>query len=176
MASRWLGADCVADRREYNASGRGTFGFGVESKDIIMKIKVRLLLLFLFFLLVGFLSGCVLYDPTAFLKGTAPAATAVMVESSADQIVLQWDPPASAVTKYIVSFRIHGESNWVPLPLGEIPASPLPEFPVQYADLGDGDFDFAIVAENAVGEKSNVHISLDPTAQPPSGWFLRWRK
>jgi hypothetical protein len=118
----------------------------------------------------------VLYDPTAFLKGTAPAATAVMVESSADQIVLQWDPPASAVTKYIVSFRIHGESNWVPLPLGEIPATPLPEFPVLYADLGDGDFDFAIVAENAVGEKSNVHISLDPTAQPPSGWFLRWRK
>ena len=139
-----------------------------------MKIKVRLLLLFLFFLLVGFLSGCVLYDPTAFLKGTAPTAKAVMVESSADQIVLQWDPPASAVAKYLVSFRIHGDTSWVPL--GEVPALPAPEFPVLYTNLGDGDFDFAITAENAAGEKSNVHISLDPTAQPPSGWFLRWRK
>jgi hypothetical protein len=174
MASKWLGADCVADGIEYNASRRGIFGFGVESKDIIMKTKVRLLLLFLFFLLVGFLSGCVLYDPTAFLKGTAPAATAVMVESSADQIVLQWDPPASEVAKYSVSFRIHGDASWVPL--GEVPALPAPEFPVLYASLGDGDFDFAITAENTAGEKSNVHMSLDPTAQPPTGWFLRWRK
>ena len=43
-------------------------------------------------------------------------------------------------------------------------------------NLGDGDFDFAITAENTAGESSNLHISLDPTAQPPSGWFLRWRK
>jgi hypothetical protein len=139
-----------------------------------MKVKVQLLLLFLFFLLVGFLSGCVLYDPTAFMKGKAPAANPVMVEASADQIVLQWDPPASEVAKYIVSFRIHGDADWVPL--GEIPATPVPEFPVLYASLGDGDFDFAITAENTVGEKSNLHISLDPTAQPSSGWFLRWRK
>ncbi len=174
MAKRWWGADCVVDGREYNASGRGAFRDGVESKDIIMRIKVHLLLLFLFFLLVGFLSGCVLYDPTAFLKGKAPTADPQMVESSADPIILAWDPPASEVAKYIVSFRIHGESSWVPL--GEVPAVPAPEFAVQYATLGDGDFDFAITAENASGEKSNVHMSLDPTAQPPSGWFLRWRK
>jgi hypothetical protein len=137
-----------------------------------MKKTVRLLLL-PFLILVSFLSGCALYDPTAFLKGS-PAAKAIVVESSADQVTLQWDPPASEVTKYIVSFRIHGETNWVPL--GEVPASPAPEFPVQYAVLGDGDFDFAIIAENSVGEQSNVHISTDPTAQPPSGWYLRWRK
>ena len=40
-----------------------------------------------------------------------------------DQIVLQWDPPASEVAKYIVSFRIHGDADWVPL--GEIPAIPV---------------------------------------------------
>ena len=108
-----------------------------------MKTKVRLLMLLLFFLLVGYLSGCVMYDPAAFLKA-APGAKSVMVESSADQIILQWDPPASAVTKYIVSFRIHGDANWIPL--GEIPAMPAPEFPVLYTQLGDGDFDFGIVA------------------------------
>jgi len=180
MAIRRSGAGCFAEGSEYNASGRGANGDEVASKDIDMKTKVHLLLLLLFLLLVGFLSGCVLYDPTAFLKGTAPAANPVpaadpqMVESSADQIVLQWDPPSSEVAKYIVSFRIHGDTNWVPL--GEVPATPLPEFPVLYANLGDGDFDFAIVAENAAGEKSNVHISLDPTAQPPTGWYLHWKK
>ena len=139
-----------------------------------MKTKVHLLLLLLFFLLVGFLSGCVLYDPTAFLKGTTAGAKALTVESSADQIILQWDPPASAVAKYFVSFRIHGDTNWIPL--GEVPAVPLLEFPVLYTQLGEGDFDFAIVAENAAAEKSNVHISLDPTAQPPTGWYLHWKK
>jgi hypothetical protein len=173
MANRRSSADCFAGRREYNASGRGAAG-GEEARKVIdMKTKVHLLLLLICFLLVGLLSGCVLYDPTAFLKGT-PAAKAVMVESSADQIVLQWDPPASEVTKYLVSFRIHGESNWVPL--GEVPAVPLPEFPVLYASLGEGDFDFAITAENSTGEKSNLHMSLDPTAQPPTGWYLHWKK
>ena len=138
-----------------------------------MKKRVRLLLLLFCFLLVGFLSGCVLYDPAAFQRA-APGAKSVMVESSADQIILQWDPPASEVTKYIVSFRIHGQTNWVPL--GEIPAVPLPEFPVLYTQLGEGDFDFGIVAENAADEKSTVHISLDPTAQPPTGWYLHWKK
>lgn len=137
-----------------------------------MKTKVYLFLLLSILIFFSFLSGCALYDPTAFLKGSA--AKAVVVQSSADQITLQWDPPASAVTKYFVSFRIHGEAAWVPL--GEVPASPAPEYLVQYAVLGEGDFDFAIVAENSVGEQSSVHISTDPTAQPSSGWYLRWRK
>ena len=176
MADGWSGADCFAGRMEYNASGRGTAGDEVASKGIDMKTKAHLFLLLLCFLLVCVLSGCVLYDPTAFLKGTPPAAKAVVVESSADQIILQWDAPASEVAKYFVSFRIHGETDWVQFPNGEIPATPLPEFPVLWTQVGDGDFDFAIVAENSVGEKSNVHISLDPTAQPPTGWYLHWKK
>jgi hypothetical protein len=139
-----------------------------------MKTKVRLLLVLCFFLLVSFLSGCVLYDPAAFVKAAPATAKAVMVESSADQITLLWDPPASEVTKYIVNFRIHEEKDWVPL--GEVPAVPLPEFTVLYSQLGTGDFDFGVVAVNAANEKSNVHISLDPTAQPPTGWYLHWKK
>ena len=163
------GAGCLAERTEYTLSGSGAAGDEVGGKGIDVKTKVRLLLLLLGFLLVALLSGCVLYDPAAFQIGTPP----VMVESSADQITLQWDPPASEVTKYIVSYRIHGETDWVPL--GETPAVPLPEFPVLYTQLGDGDFDFGIMAENAAGQKSKVHISLDPTAQP-KGWYLHWKK
>ena len=176
MTIRWSGAGCFTEGREYNAPGRGAAGDEVANKGIDMKTRVHLLLLLLCFLLVGLLSGCVLYDPTAFLKGTPPAAKAIVVESSADQIILQWDAPASEVSKYLVSFRIHGETDWVQFPNGEIPATPLPEFPVLWTQVGDGDFDFAIVAENSVGEKSNVHISLDPTAQPPTGWYLHWKK
>jgi hypothetical protein len=140
-----------------------------------MKTRLLRFLLLLLVLVVSFLSGCVLYDPAVFQKAATPAAAAVMVTSSADQITLQWDPPASEVAKYIVSFRIHGETNWIPL-LPEVPAVPAPEFTVLYAQLGDGDFDFAIAAENSVGERSNLHMSLDPTAQPPTGWYLHWKK
>jgi hypothetical protein len=171
MLSQLPGAGCLAERTEYTASGRGVAGDEVAGKGIDVKTKVRQLLLLLGFLLVVLLSGCVLYDPAAFLGGTAHAE---MIESSADQITLQWDPPASDVAKYIVSYRIHGDTDWVPL--GETPAVALPEFPVLYTQLGDGDFDFGIVAENAVGAQSNVHISTDPTAQPPTGWYLHWKK
>jgi len=138
-----------------------------------MAKNVRLLLLPLL-ILVSFLAGCALYDPTAFLKGAGKALVAVPVETSADQITIQWDPPASEVTKYFVSFRIHGDADWVPL--GEVPAGSAPEYTVQYAVLGDGEFDFGVIAENSAAEQSVVHISTDPTAQPSSGWYLRWRK
>lgn len=171
MAVRRLRGVCVTGRKEYNAPWEGRKWCDSDGCGVAMKKKVRLLLLPLL-ILGSLLAGCALYDPTAFLK--APTAKAIAVESSADQIILQWDPPATEVAKYFVSFRIHGQADWVPL--GEAPASPSPEFTVQYAVLGDGDFDFAIIAENSVGEQSTVHISLDPTAQPSSGWYLRWRK
>jgi hypothetical protein len=121
--------------------------------------------------------GCALYDLEVFqqtAEETSRAGTPIMVESSADQITLEWDPPSSEVVKYIISFRIHGQDEWVPL--GEIMAVPAPEYTIQYATLGDGDYDFAITAENNTGVKSGLHMSLDLTAQPPTGWYLRWRK
>ena len=123
-------------------------------------------------LLVGLEAGCVLSDPAAFLKEPAPPPTAVMVESSADVIILQWDPPVSEIARYLVSYRVHKGTHWVLL--GTAPAAPLPEFTIPHADLGNGDFDFSIAAENPAGERSDLHMSLDPTAQPPTGWFLRW--
>ena len=157
----------------YNAPREGRKRCGGDGWGVAMKKNVRLLLL-PFLILVSMLAGCVLYDPTAFLKPTGKAVVAVPVETSADQVTIQWDAPASEVAKYIVSFRIHGDADWVPL--GEAPASPAPEYTVQYAVLGDGDFDFAVIAESSTAEQSVVHMSLDPTAQPSSGWFLRWRK
>jgi hypothetical protein len=165
---------CFDGKLGYTSSG-GVLEENLESAaktGIAMRTKVYLFLLVSILIFFSFLTGCALYDPTAFLK--VPGAKAVAVESSADQIILQWDPPATDVTRYFVVFRMHGEAGWVPL--GDIPASPAPEFPVQYAVLGNGDFDFAIIAQNSAGEQSTLHISLDSTAQPSSGWFLRWRK
>jgi hypothetical protein len=172
MANQASDLGCLPGHGVYNGprEGRRWFGGGC---GITMKKHIRCLLLPLL-VLVSSLAGCVLYDPTAFLKTAGKALVAVPVETSADQITLQWDPPASEVAKYFVSFRIHGDTSWVPL--GEVPASPAPEYTVLYAVLGDGDFDFAVVAEDSAAEQSPVHVSTDPTAQPSSGWYLRWRK
>jgi hypothetical protein len=122
------------------------------------------LLLFLF----CFFSGCCLYDPAAFLEGRA-----TVIGSKADQVVLLWDAPISTISKYIVSFRIHGETNWTLL---QEVSAPTTELLVLYSQLGDGDFDFAVVAENSIGERSEIHSSLDETAEPSTGWYLHWKK
>jgi hypothetical protein len=142
----------------------------------------KLLLLFLSIsiaALAATLSGCVLPDYAAFLKTDAqgnaqtPSASQTMITTSSDPIVLEWDPPATTVSKYGVYFRVHGQADWTKL--GEAPADPHPSYSVYKASIGLGEFDFAVDSIGTGGDASAFHTSLDATANPGSGWYVKWQ-
>ena len=58
--------------------------------------------------------------------------------------------------------------------LDEIPAGDDPEYTLYHADFGNGDFDFGVTAVGEEEEESDMHSSLDETAQPSCGWYLSW--
>jgi hypothetical protein len=124
-------------------------------------------------------SGCALPDLGSFVKDTGTTKTTETTTTqqqitwSADQLTLQWDPPAETVANYDVFYRVHGSSGWNSL--GEITAVSSPEYVVQHSTLGNGVFDFAVVAKNAEGDTSDYHTSLDSTADPSTGWYVTWQ-
>ena len=130
--------------------------------------RVSLQFWLLVILLFTMLSACVLPDCTVFLK----QGKSELVTVTADKIVLLWDAPASAVDHYTVYFRIHGTSDWVEL--ADVPADPNPEYTIQHSTVGDGEFDFAVVAVDAADLRSSYHTSLDTTASPQTGWYVSW--
>lgn len=127
-----------------------------------------------------FLFACPLYNPAAFIQHeTAPAGQNQTgpddVLSTAAQITLEWDPPstgASSVASYAVSYRVHGASSWTVL--ATVPASSQPSYSVLHSAIGDGSYDFAVAAVDSTGTSSPLHTSLDPTADPTTGWYLTW--
>ena len=101
-----------------------------------------------------------------------------IVHKSTD-LILAWDPPLTdipnrptEVEKYQIYFREHETSYW--RYLGEVPASPHPEYTVEHGLLGDGLYDFAIRAITQSGQASPLHSSLDSHADPVCGWYVFW--
>ena len=95
------------------------------------------------------LSGCPLFDPAAFLQspqssqssggsagGGGGAGSAEAVTTTAAQITLAWDPPATggSVDSYTLSYRAHGTSSWTAL--GTVTASATPTYTVLHSAVG----------------------------------------
>ena len=90
------------------------------------------------------------------------------------QVTLAWSPPPSEVDSYKLLMRVHGTTDWYVL-AEAIAAAAEPEHTVLHSDpaVGDGDFDFGVVAVKDT-DSSLMHTSLDVTAQPDTGWYLSW--
>jgi hypothetical protein len=121
-------------------------------------------------------SACVLPDYAAFLKanegsGSTPVDTK-MVTVSAAQITLAWDPPPEPIAQYEISCRAHGAASWTVL--ATIPAAATPEYTVLRSTVGAGSWDFSVVAIDGSGNRSPSHLSTDPTADPTTGWYVKW--
>ncbi len=101
-----------------------------------------------------------------------PEGAASQITSAADTVTLAWDPSSGAVTSYKVFYRQHGTADWTML--SEVPAQASPTLTLHQADFGNGSFDFGVEAVSDTGAESQMHTSLDPTAQPTSGWYLTW--
>ena len=132
-------------------------------------------------LLLCCLVGCPMYTAVAFKYAKAGEDTGgeeslgddpAGVASTAAAITLAWDPPPSPVQTYKLFFRIHDTSTWYSL-LPDVTAGPSPEYTVQHTDVNSGIFDFGVKAVNEDAE-SNMHISVETTAQPDTGWYLVW--
>ncbi len=76
------------------------------------------------------------------------------------------------VAAYNVYWRPHAVWGWKFL--GQVAANDSPEIRVEHADLGDGEFDFAVTSVSADGAESPFHSSLDPDADPFGGWYVVW--
>jgi len=100
------------------------------------------------------------------------AAEPEAIDFTGAELTLAWDPPASEVASYRLFYRLHGASAWILL--NEVGAAPAPECTVDHAEVGDGEFDFGVVAVAEDEAQSQMHTSLDDTAQPECGWYLRW--
>jgi hypothetical protein len=133
-------------------------------------------------ILLPCLFGCPMYTAVAFKyaeagddpgKGQSLGDDPTEVQSASSQVTLGWDPPPSAVEAYKLFFRIHNTTDWYTL-ADDLPAVPAPEYTVLHADIGSGMFDFGVIARDAEAHESSMHMSLETSAQPDSGWFLIW--
>jgi hypothetical protein len=113
-----------------------------------------------------------MYDPVAF--GFAEIGDDAEVKiTSATQITLEWDPPASSVKSYRIYYREHDAVLWIFLT--EITATDEPQYSIDFAEMGPGTFDFGVSAVDYSDQESDIHTSLDITADPSTGWYLLWK-
>ena len=136
-------------------------------------------------LLVLLFSGvynCALYDmnefkaeaEVSFEQRTGSSGDEREVSSSKNQVTFAWDVPSGNVQKYRFYYREHGTQQWILLE--EITATSNPEVTISHSTLQNGAYDFAVTTVDNIGSESSVHSSLDPTASPDTGWYLRWEQ
>jgi hypothetical protein len=132
--------------------------------------------------LLLYLSSCTMYMAAAFkypaVEGVSGGEGSLAtdpqgVSTSATEVTLAWDPPSSSVATYKLFFRIHDTSTWYSL-ADNLLAHPAPQYTVQHSAVDNGIFDFGVVAVNAESTESSMHMSVETTAQPETGWFLVW--
>ena len=122
-------------------------------------------------------SGCSLYllqnlEATGSTPDPESDGGAEKVLCTTEEVTLAWDPPPSDIASYKIFYRTHESGSWILF--DETPADDDPEYTLYHGDFGNGDYDFGVVAVDAETAESDMHTSLDDTAQPASGWFLSW--
>lgn len=96
-----------------------------------------------------------------------------------DSFTISWDMNTlydsdyiNNATKYKVYYRIHGSSSWTLL--DEIESVDDIEYTITNTALAYGDYDLGVSSVNGLETESEIHCSLDNTADPDSGWYISW--
>jgi hypothetical protein len=102
----------------------------------------------------------------------------LLVVSQKDSVTLSWEKESDnskysneVVKGYNIYYRQHGTNTWVLYDSLEAGNSCV----VKKDKIGKGYFDFAVCSIGESGSVSNLHSSLDSTADPSTGWFLNWK-
>lgn len=103
-----------------------------------------------------------------------PTGSAIVVTGA--EFVLAWDAgsstsPDDPLVGYTLYYRSRGTHEWSLL--GTTTATQR-SFTVGTAQLAYGEYDFAVTSRSASGGESDLHTSLESTARPEYGWYLRW--
>ena len=140
-------------------------------------LRLSRVVVYCFFLMtIMTVSGCanvffglfdVIYPP----QEDIDTGGAELLEVRGESFTLAWDSGAEPVSSYRVYTRPHGGTDWTPLASGLADAS----VTVTVAMLAYGVYEFAVSAVAGDGTESDLHTSLDPTADPESGWYLSWQ-
>ena len=94
------------------------------------------------------------------------------IDISAPQFTIGWEPPANYTPDgYRVYARGRDAYEWEQI--AAIAAEENPSFTVSTAHLAGGVWELAVSAE-ADGAESDLHSSMSDTADPESGWYVRW--
>jgi hypothetical protein len=150
---------------------------------IVRTIKITLAAL-----VVGFLTlvGCALPNMPEFTaesgtdrSGVAADQTPVASSSTeakafeaiGESLTIAWDAPIGPVAAFRVYYRDHSVGTWTLLE--EVPADER-SYVISAGRLPTGTYDFAVSSLDSSGNESEKHSSRDPTADPPSGWYVRW--
>jgi hypothetical protein len=122
-------------------------------------------------IVVALFSGCAMHDPD-FFEEFVINGQAIEVHSQQDTVTIAWDPPATPVQAYRIYYREHGDVVWIYL--DEVSATGSPEYVLHISQFGEGSYDFGVSAVDPSDTESDIHTSLDITADPTTGWYLNW--
>ena len=87
---------------------------------------------------------------------------------------LAWTPPETTphLEVYSLYYREKGLMMW--RPLAEIVAFTDPKYTITNSVLDFGIYEFGVLAVYENGSKSGIHTSIDPEADPSTGWYVVW--
>lgn len=110
--------------------------------------------------------------------GTTTPETVDSVLVQAETLTLHWTEPepgshAGLALGYRVYYRERGTAAWIML--DEIPYTPNPMIDVSSSLLPYGKYEFGVTIFSSSDAESALHTSLDPTADPSTGWYVDWR-
>ncbi len=127
---------------------------------------------------ISLLTACVeppmAIDEDAVSSSAASDIAAFVVTSSS--FTLAWNPAdqsdySETLEGYHVYYRTHGDTSWNLLYSTALADEP--QITIDDTMLTMGDYDFAVSAYTS-DDESDLHTSLDDTADPDSGWYLQW--
>ena len=94
------------------------------------------------------------------------------IDIDLEEFAIGWDPPGDYdPDTYVVYARERGEYSWSEI--AAIDAEHSPSFTVSGETLDPGTWELAVSAV-ADGSESELHTSMSDTADPETGWYVRW--
>ncbi|MBN2656306.1 MAG: hypothetical protein JXR86_04540 [Spirochaetales bacterium] len=87
------------------------------------------------------------------------------------EITLEWESYSDSDVSYNLYFKIHGSPLWRSL---DTVYNGTPRFSLSISRIGEGSWDFGVSAVDSEGYESEIHSSLDYSADPAAGWYLTW--
>lgn len=107
-------------------------------------------------------------------------ADPVMIFQNGSSLRLAWDRVTTDIEGnqtyidfYEVYYRPHGTTEWTLY--DTCPDIEDPWLEVYHNRVGDGYWDFGVLAVDMEDQDSTMHSSLDQNAVPAGGWYILWK-